>query len=1027
MREAQLILLVSCLSSIYAWTGNYNVDFAHQGKPRPIPEEPVVVIPPRKIIPPGRWVNCQPIRIDEGILDHQRITHLDLPQIVLTTQGVCSYAITGPNDLVNEFFTLEQIVLDDGTNNAAAQLRLLKRLDRETAKFHTLEVTAFDCQNAVVDTVEIEISVGDINDHAPWFDPKSLILQICPDTEVNSVVGKLQGRDMDIGIYGELRYLFTYRKPYGRMMHVTRKDGTIFQMENIFSLDSTTGEIRLATDDPRIDNSIASITVEVAVRDHPDNPIFGQRAAQLIVTMCNSPPVIQKCFLGTVQEHAPAGTILEGTDVIAIDEDFESRDKFVEIRMKDKFLGGFLEFEEVREGDITTAIVKIADHFDFEIIPGADLDEDGSMTVNVPVIFENSLSNDVAAVEGECQLTIINVNEPPTWRSIRSFFFVIEECASEIGKFTDDLVAVDPDFTGKGVRYETTSEFFSIEKSPEREGHARLTLQKVIDRETDCNVEDDDGETRSIAVEITAIKDADDDGINDGDEMRSTTTVNVRCVDVNDHEPELIFSSYPIAMSICNEVERNFEDYAFLKKYGIDSNDVDFDIGDGDLDIVAIMLVEDKDDGLAGNTYPFDIDVLHEDFQVLPTNDSYVFLVVHDGPRTELDDMEKVGITIADNGKYDGFNLQCIPDEPQPQQKMVLGEPFKYVLTSCDCDENDDDEYYPLRDCEPAAAGLWWLLLLPLLLLLCCCLGFICFRICCPPPAAAVEKEDQLVYKYDKPDWYYYLYNIMSTNKKNDLLVDDATVQHPKDVRGVLIKSKEEADNVMHTHDDQKVYKFDKVHTTDNRASYALSGISDMSKLTAGAGNNDVDWKTYLADVPEYEPARRTELRATDKMFETDKMSAVSDLTDITLNVKGNNVLSDGKETGDLSRSLLRHVDTETLINRKQYVQHVENSLAYATVNQIDTLQRSKSPVGSIRNSRNTLADKMRVDNELYAADLNTSGRSGQGFVNQMNTSANSRLLNTSGDSGRLRSAGLNRSNNQGTVGTMQSAQFVQK
>ena len=43
----------------------------------------------------------------------------------------------------------------------------------------------------------------------------------------------------------------------------------------------------------------------------------------------------------------------------------------------------------------------------------------------------------------------------------------------------------------------------------------------------------------------------------------------------------------------------------------------------------------------------------------------------------------------------------------------------------------------------------------------------------------------------------------------------------------------------MHTHDDQKVYKFDKVHTTDNRASYALSGISDMSKLTAGAGNND--------------------------------------------------------------------------------------------------------------------------------------------------------------------------------------------
>lgn len=50
-----------------------------------------------------------------------------------------------------------------------------------------------------------------------------------------------------------------------------------------------------------------------------------------------------------------------------------------------------------------------------------------------------------------------------------------------------------------------------------------------------------------------------------------------------------------------------------------------------------------------------------------------------------------------------------------------------------------------------------------------------------------------------------------------------------------------------------------------------------------------------MADVPEYEPARRTELKATDKMFETDKMSAVSDLTDITLNVKGNNVLRNGQ------------------------------------------------------------------------------------------------------------------------------------
>ena len=71
---------------------------------------------------------------------------------------------------------------------------------------------------------------------------------------------------------------------------------------------------------------------------------------------------------------------------------------------------------------------------------------------------------------------------------------------------------------------------------------------------------------------------------------------------------------------------------------------------------------------------------------------------------------------------------------------------------------------------------------------------------------------------------------------------------------------------------------------------------SDFDKPCAELNAFLVDWKTYLADVPEYEPARRTELRATDKMFETDKMSAVSDLTDITLNVKGNNVLRNGQK-----------------------------------------------------------------------------------------------------------------------------------
>ena len=70
-----------------------------------------------------------------------------------------------------------------------------------------------------------------------------------------------------------------------------------------------------------IDRTVRSITVEVAVRDHPGNPIFGQKTAQLLITMCNQPPVVEKCYLGELEENAPAGTKLRNTDIRVADQD----------------------------------------------------------------------------------------------------------------------------------------------------------------------------------------------------------------------------------------------------------------------------------------------------------------------------------------------------------------------------------------------------------------------------------------------------------------------------------------------------------------------------------------------------------------------------------------------------------------------------------------------------------------------------------------------------------------------------------
>ena len=70
-----------------------------------------------------------------------------------------------------------------------------------------------------------------------------------------------------------------------------------------------------------IDRTVRSITVEVAVRDHPGNAIFGQKTAQLVITLCNQAPVVEKCYLGELEENSAAGTVLSNTDIKVVDND----------------------------------------------------------------------------------------------------------------------------------------------------------------------------------------------------------------------------------------------------------------------------------------------------------------------------------------------------------------------------------------------------------------------------------------------------------------------------------------------------------------------------------------------------------------------------------------------------------------------------------------------------------------------------------------------------------------------------------
>ena len=108
-------------------------------------------------------------------------------------------------------------------------------------------------------------------------------------------------------------------------------------MRNIFNLDLVTGDVRLALDDPRIDGEVESMTIEVAVRDHPGTPVYGRRAAQLIINMCNTAPVVNECFLGNTKENS---LFIDGTQITITDSDIPIANKDVAIVMKGIHVGG---------------------------------------------------------------------------------------------------------------------------------------------------------------------------------------------------------------------------------------------------------------------------------------------------------------------------------------------------------------------------------------------------------------------------------------------------------------------------------------------------------------------------------------------------------------------------------------------------------------------------------------------------------------------------------------------------------------
>uniref|UniRef100_A0A1I8JCM9 CA domain-containing protein n=1 Tax=Macrostomum lignano TaxID=282301 RepID=A0A1I8JCM9_9PLAT len=176
------------------------------------------------------------------------------------------------------------------------------RLDRELSEVHRIPVVARDSgQPPRSSTHAVLLTVMDVNDNPPVFEPSSLDFSLSEDTPVNYRIAQLRATSRDAGLNGAVRYrlmdndaLFSVDAVHGTLSLKSRLD---YERQSLYYLTVTAFDLSASP-------LVSTAVVTVRVLDENDNsPVFPAEG-----------------FNVTVKENTKAGSPLS-LAVVATDAD----------------------------------------------------------------------------------------------------------------------------------------------------------------------------------------------------------------------------------------------------------------------------------------------------------------------------------------------------------------------------------------------------------------------------------------------------------------------------------------------------------------------------------------------------------------------------------------------------------------------------------------------------------------------------------------------------------------------------------
>ncbi|XP_064018305.1 protocadherin alpha-6-like [Pogoniulus pusillus] len=195
----------------------------------------------------------------------------------------------------SEHFTLD--VKSPHENRKLLFLELTKPLDREAVPIHKLLLTASDGgRPSLTGTMEVVVSVLDVNDNAPQFSQSVYKVQLTESAPEGTVVVRVNATDPDLGQYGDVIYeIDTFDPASG---------------SDLFSIDGKSGEIRLKG---ALDfEAVTLYMLQIKAQDRGTPPLSGHCSVELEVLDVNdnAPEVWVTSLSVPVSEDASVGTVV---------------------------------------------------------------------------------------------------------------------------------------------------------------------------------------------------------------------------------------------------------------------------------------------------------------------------------------------------------------------------------------------------------------------------------------------------------------------------------------------------------------------------------------------------------------------------------------------------------------------------------------------------------------------------------------------------------------------------------------------